>query len=121
MHFLNEQRRNELISQLMQISMPVDMARRHATYSDHLPTLDKLLSELVARLIERSVRFRQMTNVEQRRNFEAFFKADMYILSAYTGEASDRHIPGSMLPKTTRAIGAATATVAELGSLKRMH
>lgn len=121
MHFLNEQRRNELVSNLVGLSMPTDMARRHATYSDHLPTLDKLLSELVARLIERSHQFRQITNPEQRRNFEVHFKADMYVLSAYTSEATDRCLPAAKLPKTSKAVAAATEFITEFNNGRQIH
>jgi hypothetical protein len=103
MHFLREQRRAELIENLTALSMPVELARRCASYSDDLSFLDGILCDILDRVSERCAEIAQ-ADEQERRKLTAFLQADLLIFSAYRDEANERRLSKVMLPRTREAI-----------------
>jgi hypothetical protein len=115
MYFLSERRRSQLIKCLGELSMPIDMARRCASYNDDPRQLDKVLSKVVGRLGERCNRLReavQSGNEQQRRTHDASLQADLMIFSTYAEEVTERKLLTLMMfPKTTRAVAASLVSI----------
>jgi hypothetical protein len=95
--------------------MPIDMARRCASYNGDLRQLDKVLSNVVKRLGERCNRLReavQSGNEQQRRTHDACLEADLMILSTYAEEVTERKLLTPMMfPKTTTAVAASLVSI----------
>jgi len=114
MIFLSHNRRAELIQSLTNLSMPKAMAEQCASYTDDLIGLDKLLAGVVARLGERSDRLTQAAergDEQRRRNYAAFFEADLIVFSTYRAEILSRRLPPLTFPLTSRAVDASVNAI----------
>jgi hypothetical protein len=104
-YFLNEHRRAELIVNLLNLTMPVQMAQTLAHFPSDYYRLDRELADVLWEMIQH---FRGLAEaVELRddckvRELEALTSADLLVVKAYMGEITRRDIP----PKTSPSDGA---------------
>lgn len=78
--------------------------------------LDKTLSNIVGRLIERVRRIKTAQKLGNKRVWEEqsmIMACNLLIYSAYQGEIIDRQLPALLFPRTTQAARAVNAEIRE--------
>lgn len=109
-YFLSSERRQALITSLVDLTMPHRIAQSVASYGDNLQKLDGILASHIRKMIDDSHALRQARinrNEEWRRECEIFLEADLLVFKSYTQEICSRRLPSLLFPMTTRMISGA--------------
>lgn len=109
-YFLNEHRRAELIVNLLNLTMPVQMAQTLAHFPSDFYRLDRELADVLWEMIQHFRGLAEATELRDNhklRELEAFISADLLVVKAYMGEITRRDIPPRRLPRTAHATAVA--------------
>jgi hypothetical protein len=102
--FLPNQAQVALVDGLCKLGLPSDVARKYASYPDHMPQLDQALATLVERIAVRSLRLKELYGCEAFESQSAYLEVDLTVFSAYLDEVTARGMSQEAFHQTNRAI-----------------
>ncbi len=111
MFFLSKKRRDELIAELIALTMPRQRAEDIANVLDDLGLVDSCISQVIQRLggwCQNLSKAAQQHDDDNIQKWRTFITADLLVLDAYLGEINDRRLPKDMFAK---AVEVALATI----------
>ncbi len=112
-YFLPKGRQDKLVTDLMRLTCPAELAHQFANYRDDVAYVDSCLSFTLNNLAQRCrllVEAAIQRDGDRVHSLRTFIEADVAVLDVYLDEIKDRKLPQRLFPRLMRAMQAVIAS-----------